>query len=255
MKTCYRIVLVPMLLGGYCLLANGATQEPESAESSSPAAQRRDVVGWKLEIATELLVDQAQPTDRAVELLEAQLQEIIRVVPKVTVTQLQKVPLYFSPQYPGQKPRAEFHPGAGWLRDNGRDPRMVKGVEFSNIRIFEAETRRMPNFALHELAHAYHNLVLPDGFANSEIIAAFEKAKSGGLYDQVQRRDSQGRTSVERAYAMTTAMEYFAETTEAYFSRNDFFPFTQAELQRHDPHMFALLTKLWQVEENSVPSR
>jgi dipeptidyl-peptidase-4 len=29
-------------------------------------------------------------------------------------------------------------------------------------------------------------------------------------------------------------MEYFAETTEAYFSRNDFFPFTRAELLEHE---------------------
>jgi dipeptidyl-peptidase-4 len=42
-------------------------------------------------------------------------------------------------------------------------------------------------------------------------------------------------------------MEYFAETTEAYFTRNDFFPFTRAELERHDPEMFTLLGTLWGV--------
>jgi dipeptidyl-peptidase-4 len=50
---------------------------------------------------------------------------------------------------------------------------------------------------------------------------------------------------MERAYAMTTPQEYFAETTEAYFSRNDFFPFTREELKLHDPEMLALLEKLW----------
>ncbi len=44
-------------------------------------------------------------------------------------------------------------------------------------------------------------------------------------------------------------MEYFAETTEAYFSRNDFFPFTRQELLRHDPEMHDLLEKLWGVSE------
>jgi hypothetical protein len=43
-------------------------------------------------------------------------------------------------------------------------------------------------------------------------------------------------------------MEYFAETTEAYFSRNDFFPFNSKELQKHDPEMFDLLTELWGVQ-------
>ena len=39
----------------------------------------------------------------------------------------------------GKRGGAEFHPDAGWLRDNGRDPVMAKGVEFSNIPNFERE--------------------------------------------------------------------------------------------------------------------
>ena len=46
---------------------------------------------------------------------------------------------------------------------------------------------------------------------------------------------------------MTNPMEYFAESTEAFFSRNDFFPFTRDELKQHDPEMEQLLVKLWGV--------
>ena len=53
---------------------------------------------------------------------------------------------------------------------------------------------------------------------------------------------------------MTNPMEYFAETTEAYFGRNDFFPFTRDELKKHDPEMFELLGKLWQVAADPTPS-
>ena len=49
---------------------------------------------------------------------------------------------------------------------------MGKGVEFSNVESFEDDTRRMPNFALHELAHAYHNRFLNKGFENPELVAA-----------------------------------------------------------------------------------
>jgi hypothetical protein len=42
-------------------------------------------------------------------------------------------------------------------------------------------------------------------------------------------------------------MEYFAETTEAFFSRNDFYPFNRAELRQADPEMEELLGKLWGV--------
>jgi dipeptidyl-peptidase-4 len=101
----------------------------------------------------------------------------------------------------------------------------------------------MPNFALHELAHAFHDRVL--GFENDPIEAAYQKAKAAGLYDRVQRQDSEGRKRLDRAYAMTNAKEYFAECSEAFFTRNDFFPFTKDELQKHDPEMFELLSKLW----------
>ncbi|MDZ4847820.1 MAG: right-handed parallel beta-helix repeat-containing protein [Pirellulaceae bacterium] len=208
----------------------------------------RVIAGWTLHIHRELLEKDAERALRAVELLKVQLQEIVRVVPKPVVESLQKVPLYFSPEYTAKKGGAEFHPSKAWLQENGRDPIMAKCVEFTNIANFEAENRRMPNFALHELAHAYHNLVLQDGFANRDIQAVFELAKSSGKYASVERRDSEGRTREERAYAITNSMEYFAEATEAYFSRNDFFPYTNDELKRYDPEMFDLLTKLWQVE-------
>jgi hypothetical protein len=159
---------------------------------------------------------------------------------------LREVTLWFSPEYPGVKPKAEYHPGAGWLREHGRDPAMVKAVEFTNARTFESETKRMPNFTLHELAHAYHDRVLERGFGNPEVQAAYERAKASRSYDQVERWFGNGRSnSRERAYAMTNPMEYFAETTEAFFSRNDFFPFTRDELKQHDPEMNALLAKLW----------
>ena len=196
-------------------------------------------------VSHALLEHDKAATDRALDLLTLQLQEIVRVAPAAAVAELRKVPLWLSPEYPGVTPRAEYHPGAGWLRDNKRDPAMEKAIEFTNIRIFERETTRMPNFALHELAHAYHHRVLPQGFDNADIKAAFDDANAKGLYDHVEQRFGDGRSAKVRAYAMANPMEYFAECTEAFFSTNDFFPFTRAELAKHDPRMFELLEKLW----------
>jgi hypothetical protein len=119
-------------------------------------------------------------------------------------------------------------------------------VEFTDVREFEKEMNRMPNFALHELAHAYHDRVLPDGFENGEIKAAFERAKTSRKYDRVERWFGNGKANTfESAYALTSPQEYFAECTEAFFSRNDFFPFTRVELKKHDPEMYELLERLW----------
>jgi hypothetical protein len=109
-----------------------ATQGTEPLERES-----RDVVGWTLHIDRRLLDEHKEATDQAVKLLTTQLEEIVRVVPAKAVNELRKVPLYFSPEYPKSGARAEYHPGAEWLRDNGRDPVMVKSVEFTNILIFE----------------------------------------------------------------------------------------------------------------------
>ena len=208
--------------------------------------QTNSIEGWRVLVSERLLAEDKAATAKALGLLRVQLQEIERVVPASAVAKLREVTLWFSPEYPGVTPRAEYHPGAGWLRDNGRDPVMVKSVEFTDVRNFEAETRRMPNFTLHELAHAYHDRVLVRGFDNPEIKAAYDRAKAGKSYDKVERWFGSGRPNTkEKAYAMSSPMEYFAETTEAFFSRNDFFPFTSDELKHHDPEMERLLAKLW----------
>lgn len=215
---------------------------------SSPEALERQILGWTVRINPALFEKAKASTETALELLQKQLEEIVRVVPAPAVARLREVTLWFSPPYPGVRPGAEYHPGADWLRQHGRNPAMVKGVEFTDIADFEREMNRMPNFALHELAHSYHDRVL--SFDNPEIIAAYQHAKAKGLYDNVERWNGSGRpTTFERAYAMTDPQEYFAESSEAFFSRNDFFPFTRAELEKHDPEMFHLLDRLWRQTE------
>ncbi len=110
-------------------------------------------------------------------------------------------------------------------------PQLHQCVEFTNTAIFERKIERMPVMALHELAHAYHDQIL--GFDHPDIKAAFDRAVVEGIYDAVQRSND----NIERAYAISTPMEYFAETSEAYFGVNDFYPFNQSELIEHNPAM------------------
>jgi hypothetical protein len=227
-----------------CLVLPTCLELSVARSATSDTHETRDVLGWNLHVSKALLADEPAATAKAIDLLEKQLAEIVRVVPAKAVGELKKVPLWFSPEYPGVGPKAEFHPDGGWLKDNGRNPAMAEAVEFTNIRIFPQECQRMPNFALHELAHAYHFRVL--GFDDQAIRDAYERAKAAALYDKVERQRTDGRPNpMERAYAMTNDKEYFAETTEAFFSRNDFFPFTREELRAHDPRMFAVLEAVW----------
>src|SRR4051812_25852988 len=81
--------------------------------------------GWRVLVDERLLGTNQAATAKALELLRVQLQEIVRVVPAPAVARLREVTLWFSPEYSGVQPRAEYHPGAGWLREHGRDPVMV----------------------------------------------------------------------------------------------------------------------------------
>jgi hypothetical protein len=232
-------------------LAAGAADErpaPAAVAVSVSGHQTRSIEGWTVLVADALVKDNKEATETALRLLEKQLAEIVQVVPRRAVARLREVPLWFSPEYPGIAPLAEYHPESGWLRDHGRDPAMARSVEFTNVRTFEQETRRMPNFALHELAHAYHDRVL--GFDQPDVIAAYDRAKASKSYDDVERSSGDGRPNTRgRAYAMTDPKEYFAESSEAFFSRNDFFPFNRAELHKHDPTMEQVLERLWNIAE------
>lgn len=222
-----------------------AQQITKPNEPSLDKYQQRVVSGWNVYLRHELLTKQKRMTDRALNLLKKQLDEIVRVVPRSAVTELQKVDLFFSPEYAGVRPKAEYHPSAGWLRDNQRDTNMARSVEFTNVRIFLQESRRMPNFALHELSHAYHHRFLDKGFQNPRVRETFQRAKAAGKYNNVRRRDAKGNETRERAYAMTNPQEYFAEISEAYFSKNDFFPFDNTELKAHDPAGFEMVKAMW----------
>src|SRR5687767_7655319 len=150
----------------------------------SASFQTNSVEGWTTLVDERLLAEEKAGTEQALDLLRAQLQEILRVAPAAAVARLREVRLWFSPEYPGVKPTAEYHPDARWLREHQRNEAMTRGIEFTNVRTFQAESRRMPNFVLHELAHAYHHRVLAGGFENAEIKAAYHRAKESGSYDE-----------------------------------------------------------------------
>jgi hypothetical protein len=121
------------------------------------------------------------------------------------------------------------------------NPDKARCVEVANARNFLKWTERQPWMALHELAHGYHHQFIKSGFGNVEVQTAYDRAMKDRRYHSVARNN--GRH--EKAYAATSPIEYFAETTEAYFGTNDFYPFVRKELEQHAPDMFALLKKLW----------
>jgi len=210
--------------------------EPPFTPTSDYAV--RELLGFRLYLHPDLK-QHPEEAAAALEELESQLRQVRRVVPDKPLAELQKTPFWIEWE---RKPRGacEVHVSAGWLKENGYNPDKLYAVEINNVRNFVAWSRRtQPWMVLHELAHSYHHRVLGADYA--PLHEAFRQAQSAKSYEAVKFVHGETR----RAYALTNASEYFAELTEAYFGRNDFFPFTAAELREHDPAGFAFLERTW----------
>jgi hypothetical protein len=199
----------------------------------------QNIEGWTVHTRDTLLESQPAATKVALKLLREQLRFLVRKLPKNAVTFMKTVPIFLSPDYPGLPKGGEYHPSEQWLREHGRDPKMARCVELHNISIFPAEVRRMPVFVLHEMAHAYHDQVL--GYDNADVQDEFNRAMASRAYDSVLRSDGKR----VKAYAATNVQEFFAEVSEAFFGRNDFFPFQRSDLEHYDPDTAAMLKKVW----------
>ncbi|WDE97345.1 hypothetical protein PQO03_05190 [Lentisphaera profundi] len=173
---------------------------------------------------------------KAFEQLKIDLAQIEKLVPKKHLGKLKKVKIWISFN---SQPGAAYHPSERWLRENGRYPKMAKAIEIQNAQNYIDWLQYQPMIILHELSHAYHHQVL--SYNHKGILSAYNNAKNTGIYDSVNYI-SGGK---KRAYAMNNEKEYFAELTEAYFGKNDFFPFIKSELKKHDPKGYALIHKIW----------
>ena len=213
-----------------------------TAPTTKPASHTiQHISGWTVHVDDRLLSDPNKPLgDHALHMLADRLDLIVWMVPADRVKRLQDVPIYLDLNN-GKLDRCQYHPGAGWLRENGYDPAMVKAVHIPDAAkfvspVFEYE---QPLAVLHELSHAYHDQVL--GFDEPRIKKAWKHFVDSGKYKSVLHINGRQR----QHYALTNQMEFFAEMTESYFGMNDFYPFNSAELQRDEPEIYKLLQDVW----------
>jgi len=168
---------------------------------------------------------------------------IVNTVPSAAVDMLSGVTIWLEldvPAFPG----GVYHPNEVWLIENGYPAAWAGGIQFGNAENFLAWRAIQPAMVLHELAHALDHQFFNNN--DAELATAYRNAIASGNYDLVSHADGSQRS----AYALTNAREYFAESTEAYFWRNDFFPFDQSQLRLHDPGAIRVVERMWQVFSN-----
>lgn len=205
---------------------------PSAASAGAKSYYHTDIEGWPIEVSTDLLDRDPWAARQGLHLLRTQLAGIARIMPGAPLAELRHVPIRLA------------HAGIDSLiyhMASATDAAVATGdfIEIASARFFIRSSDQKPWAVLHELAHAFHERVL--GRANPTIRQAYRNALAQHLYERVPHHD--GRLA--RAYALTSEREYFAELTEAYFGRNDTFPFTRDELRFYDPVGLAMVRTLW----------
>lgn len=178
----------------------------------------------------------------AMDLLRLRFQEVNTKVPQPSLEVLKKIPIWVE-ENDTKFPCMCYHEDKGWLKENGMNPDKARGVELANLKSFVSWSFDQPLMVLHEYAHGFHHAKY--GFDGKFVLNAYQNAMDQHLYDSVQRV----RGPLQKAYATTNQMEYFAELSEALFGYNDFFPFTRPELKEHDPVGFKMVSEAWGVKD------
>ena len=201
----------------------------------------QEIEGWTIAVDQQLLKGEHRDVgQKALKALANHLQRVTYIVPEEQLKQLKELRIWVDLSHPVLK-SMQYHPDRGWLIAHDHDPRLVKHVHIPQARQLFAPHMwaKHPYVVLHELAHSFHDQVL--SFDNKDVIEVFNAAKEKGIYEEVLLYTGKK----VRHYGLNNHKEYFAESTEAYFGVNDFYPFVRAELIEHDPSMFSLMEKFW----------
>ncbi|WP_145417106.1 anthrax toxin lethal factor-related metalloendopeptidase [Planctomycetes bacterium K23_9] len=201
---------------------------------------QRNIEGWTVFISPEVVAQPHRSTgEECLSALANHLQRVRWIVSPERLAELQQVGIWV--HWDHTLENLQYHPSRGWLLANDHDPRLAKHVHVGRAKnlIDRRQWTKHPYAILHELAHAYHDQKL--GFDYPPVRSAYEKMKQSGTYDKVLSH----KAKHVKHYALNNHKEYFAESTEAYFGVNDFFPFVRAELKEHDPDMHQLMETIW----------
>ncbi|MYD46505.1 MAG: hypothetical protein F4W92_09145 [Gammaproteobacteria bacterium] len=107
-----------------------------------------------------------------------------------------------------------------------------KTIVFRNLVDLLKEFPTQPSALIHEFAHAFHNLIIPDGFDDQTIIDSWQEAVDSGKYELVNyiSNDDDEETSKKQHNLLKNVQEYFAEISEALWLRSEYEPFVFHEV-------------------------
>jgi len=195
--------------------------------------------GWTIRVNPAIAEKNPSLLTATMEELDKQLYAITRVIPTVALNRIRDIEIWVELEM-SKTACMCYHVSRNWLIPNGYNGDKEGTVEIGNAQAFLDWTKGQPWMMLHELAHGYHDQVF--GYDHPQITEAWKRIKDSGVYQSVGHISGTPR----KHYALTNQMEWFAETTEALYGTNDFYPYVRSELDEVDPEGKALVKRLWE---------
>ena len=244
-------VALGLMSGTACLLSSPAVAQdsPAPKTSNEDRFEIRNLEGWSVYINRDVPRQHPEQTAKTLEHLRWELYQIKLAAPALALTNMQENNAIWV-EY-NEEVDLSYHPDRRWLIGRGytlpKDPTSLMSL---SVKTHLGDTYRHPFVVFHEMAHGYDYHFIGKGrdYGNKECEANYKRMMKEGKYEKVKIWD--GRLGSH--YARTDRMEYWAESTEAYFAVNDFYPFVRAELREHDPQMARLIERYWGVDPEQM---
>jgi hypothetical protein len=246
------------LLAFLLVIGNGFAQTPDKTKAKTANDPIAGYKKRKIEGFTVLLNDKVLDADvskyerKPIDVLELELKTIVTIMSPRAVKALQNVVIWVEWEDIDKKNPlavAKYYGGSSlWVLDQGKNPLKANNIEVLTMRrlteVHQPKSKFQQCVLLHEMAHAVHHQLFT--WDDPLIKSAYKQAMERKLYDSV--KNIVGK--IGKAYAATSANEYFAELSCAYLDKGTYFPFTRDELKTHDPTGFKLMETVWSKAES-----
>ena len=243
------LLIAALLCAGWGSLCVAAEKKATTQPTTEDRFEISNIEGWTVYLNRDVRKQHPEQLAQTLDHLRWELYQIKLAVPAAAVSNMQEnTPVWM--EY-SERVGLSYHPNRGWLTARGytppRDPRSMMSL---SVRSHYRDSYRHPFVVFHEMAHGYDFHFIGKGrrYGNDECQANYERMMKTRTYEKVQIWH--GRKGSH--YARTNRMEYFAESSEAYFAVNDIYPFVRAELRAHDPKMARLVERYWGVDSAQI---
>jgi hypothetical protein len=197
-----------------------------------------NVSGWDVIVEDTIWLERPKLTREILETVYQSLSQIALTLPENAVEHLRLIPIYITDTKSSGR-AAHVHRSEGWLRAHGEDEEKVDAVDVCDPDLLRPYLNDQPWMILHELTHAFEQR-FSTAEERDQLRQLHQQVKDAGKYGQVPYLHG-----MRQSYAATDPHEYLAESSEAYWGRNDFFPFDREDLKKYDSNMYEFVEEFW----------